>query len=152
MVVEGKASGVFHRVILLMGAALALVLFAVVAPLAFRDEGEYLLRALFFVPLFSLLGFMLYQGVAAQFATITVSAESLLYRTPLKRIEIRWETIRSFRTVIIKAGVFFVVSTTDRPKEAWIPGGDAKVRKAILTITTEQRIRDRLAGAQAKRA
>jgi len=152
MTVTGKAIGGIHRIIMRTGAVIATVLFVVLVPLAFRDRGEYLLRALFFVPLFLLLGFMVYQGVIAQFATITVSVESLVYRSPFKRIEIRWEAIRNLRTVVIKAGLYFVVSTTDRPKEVWIPGGDAKVRKAILTITTEQRIRGRLAEIHSERA
>lgn len=152
MTIQGKAIGGLQRVIMLTGAVIATALLVVFVPLAFRDKGEYLLRILFFGPLFLLLGFMLYHGVAAQFATISVGAESLVYRSPLKRIEIRWDEIRSLRTVIIRAGMYFVVSTTHRPKEVWIPGGDAKVRKAILTITIEQRIRERLAEIRSERS
>ena len=117
---------------------------SVFVPLAFRDKGDYALRIIFFVPLFALIGTMIFQGISTQFSSITISSESLIYRSLLGRKEIPLADLRESRMVLI-ISVWYFVFKTDSPGEIWIPGGDRRIMEALLRIKAERRIREIMA-------
>ena len=130
------------------GIPIGLALLYILIPLAFRDQGDYVLKIIFFGPLFVLFMGMVCLGIFYQFATITLSKDGLIYRGLGREKKIAWGEVARIKCPLSagpRGGFTSYASITKKDgKVLLIPCGGGIFKKSLVAILNNSKTLEKL--------
>ncbi|GEM_PF-2945684 len=137
--ISGKAFSTVQRLLGVLGVLVALLAIGTILPLVVQRFASSPGNAACLVLILAGFLFLGFHGLGRASATVSLDSDGLTYRTLRKRVQLGWDELRTARTNVSFAGIFYVAGESGR-REIWVPCADSYIRQVVGAIRIKAEI------------